>query len=159
MFQTLCSCFAGVYNEYLLKDKGVDVNIFIQNIFMYIDSIICSVSLLYFKGDLISAFNKESLSHVFVIPVLLIIFNNALAGITTSLFLKNLNSILKIFASAIEFIFTAILCWIIFSIPIHINTIVSIFIVSLSIYLYSKNPISPKIPEKSYDKIPLYEEK
>ncbi|KAL5282033.1 hypothetical protein ACFFRR_005352 [Megaselia abdita] len=38
--QTVCSCLAGVYNEYLLKDKGVDVNIFIQNVFMYIDSIV-----------------------------------------------------------------------------------------------------------------------
>ncbi|KAK6642166.1 hypothetical protein RUM44_013889 [Polyplax serrata] len=34
VIQTLCSCFAGVYNEHLLKEAGSNVNIFIQNIFM-----------------------------------------------------------------------------------------------------------------------------
>lgn len=30
LIQTVCSCLAGVYNEYLLKDKGQDINIYIQ---------------------------------------------------------------------------------------------------------------------------------
>jgi solute carrier family 35 (UDP-sugar transporter), member A1/2/3 len=30
LIQVVCSCLAGVYNEYLLKDKGQDINIYIQ---------------------------------------------------------------------------------------------------------------------------------
>lgn len=44
--QILCSCLAGVYNEYLLKKgQGINVNVYIQNIYMYIDSILCNVLL------------------------------------------------------------------------------------------------------------------
>lgn len=30
LIQTICSCLAGVYNEYLLKDKGQNINIFVN---------------------------------------------------------------------------------------------------------------------------------
>lgn len=44
--QILCSCLAGVYNEYLLKKgQGVNVNVYVQNIYMYTDSIICNLLL------------------------------------------------------------------------------------------------------------------
>lgn len=44
--QILCSCLAGVYNEYLLKKgQGVNVNVYVQNIYMYTDSIICNILL------------------------------------------------------------------------------------------------------------------
>lgn len=44
--QIFCSCLAGVYNEYLLKKgQGVKVNVYVQNIYMYIDSIICNLFL------------------------------------------------------------------------------------------------------------------
>lgn len=58
--QIFCSCLAGVYNEYLLKKgQGINVNVYVQNIFMYIDSIFCNVLLLL-------AFNKNetNLSNV-----------------------------------------------------------------------------------------------
>ena len=44
--------------------------------------------------------------------VLIIVLNNAAIGIATSLFLRSLNSILKTFASALELMFTAVLCWV-----------------------------------------------
>lgn len=44
--QILCSCLAGVYNEYLLKKgQGVKVNVYLQNIYMYADSLICNLFL------------------------------------------------------------------------------------------------------------------
>lgn len=44
--QILCSCLAGVYNEYLLKKgQGVKVNVYLQNIYMYADSFICNLIL------------------------------------------------------------------------------------------------------------------
>lgn len=36
-FQNFCSCLAGTYNEYLLKTRGSNVDIFLQNVFMYLD--------------------------------------------------------------------------------------------------------------------------
>ena len=45
----MCSVFAGVYNEYIIKGGGADLHIMIHNIFMYIDSIICNIVLLCAK--------------------------------------------------------------------------------------------------------------
>ena len=147
MVQVFSSCFAGVYNEYLLKEKDNNVDIMLQNVFMYVDSIICNVLLLFIyvpdngSGGLIEALSFDSLSQIFKIKVLLIIANNAAIGIVTSLFLRFLNSILKAFASALELMFTGILAWIIFDIPLDTSTVFSIIIVSLATWLYSKNPV------------------
>lgn len=157
LVQIFCSCLAGVYNEYLLKTKGADVDIFIQNVFMYLDSIICNVGLLLLRGNIGSAFTYESLARVFHYKVLLIMFNNAAVGIVTSFFLKTLNSILKTFASALELSLTAVLCYAFLNIPIYLNTILAIAIVLFAIYLYSQNPVSnvPKTSGKQSDQIPL----
>lgn len=141
MVQVFCSCFAGVYNEYLLKDKGVDVHIMVQNVFMYLDSIVCNGVALGFKGDLANAFTSTSLQAMFQPGVIFIVLNNAAIGIVTSLFLRSLNSILKTFASALELMFTAILCWLIFGIPIDVYTIAALVIVSGATFLYSHKPV------------------
>merc|ERR1719278_1736536 len=59
--QVLCSVFAGVYNEFLIKGKGADIDIMIQNVFMYLD---CIVLLLGVRGDLSSAFTSSALSSI-----------------------------------------------------------------------------------------------
>lgn len=139
--QTIFSCLAGVYNEYLLKDKGSEVNIFVQNVFMYLDSIVCNIVILMIKGELFSAFTSDSLVAIFRFKVIIIIINNAAIGIVTSFFLKYMNSILKTFASALELMFTAVLCYFLFSIPIYMNTALAICVVSFAIYLYSQSPV------------------
>ncbi|XP_041353623.1 UDP-galactose transporter senju-like [Gigantopelta aegis] len=144
MVQVFASCFAGVYNEYLLKDKGCDVHIMMQNIFMYVDSIFCNVIVLGFRGELIGAFTIDNVTSLGKPIVIAIMFNNAAIGITTSLFLRNMNSILKTFASALELMFTAVLCWFIFGIAIDVYTVVAIFVVSIAVYIYSQNPVVNK---------------
>ena len=141
LLQVFCSCFAGVYNEYLLKDKGFNVHLMLQNAFMYIDSIVCNIVVLGVSGDLGTAFKSDSIKSVLTINVIAIMFNNAAIGIVTSLFLKSLNSILKTFASALELMFTAVLCWVIFNIPVDMYTIIAITIVSAAVILYSRNPV------------------
>lgn len=138
-FQNFCSCLAGTYNEYLLKTKGSEVDIFLQNVFMYLDSIICNFIILILQGqvsNLVTDF--KSLNETFVI---LIIINSAIVGIVTSFFLKNLNSILKTYASALELIITAVVCYIIFGILITWFTITSIGLVSVAVIMYFKNPV------------------
>lgn len=159
MLQVFSSCFAGVYNEFLLKDTGVDVHIMMANVFMYLNSILCNALVLLFKGELFQAFEMDSISSIMQPGVLAIVVNNAAIGIVTSLFLRNLNSILKTFASALELMFTAVLCWMIFGIAVDIYTVLAIFIVSAATYLYAQHPVVNKakhetekevnIPEKS----------
>lgn len=79
--------------------------------------------------------------------MLSVVVNNAAIGIVTSFFLAQLNSILKTFASALELMFTAVLCWIIFGIPIHFNTVLAICIVTWAIFLYSKEPVVNLVPK------------
>ena len=50
--QVLCSVFAGVYNEYIIKGAGADIHIMIQNVFMYLDSIFCNIALLSAKVNI-----------------------------------------------------------------------------------------------------------
>lgn len=141
LIQIICSCLAGVYNEYLLKKQGANVNIFVQNVFMYLDSIACNLFILILNGNIISAFQYENISKLIHYKVLVVMLNNAFIGIVTSFFLKTLNSILKTFASALELVLTALLSYLFFSIPIYINTVLSIGIVMLATYLYSQNPV------------------
>lgn len=141
LVQIFCSCFAGVYNEYLLKGQGEEVPFMLQNAFMYVNSIICNVAILGYTGSLTEAMTTKSVNSILQAKVLMIIFNNAAIGIVTAMFLRSLNSILKTFASALELMFTAVLCWIIFGIPVNIMTAVAIGIVSYATLLYAKNPV------------------
>ncbi|GAB6021108.1 hypothetical protein CHUAL_003741 [Chamberlinius hualienensis] len=144
LIQVFCSCFAGVYNEYLLKSSAIGVHIMLQNIFLYIDSIFCNIGMLWAQGTLSDVIEPTALQPLFDWKVLGIIVNNAAIGIVTSFFLQSLNSILKTFASALELMFTAVLCWVIFGIPIDIRTVVAIMMVSAAVYIYAQNPVINK---------------
>ncbi|XP_060558184.1 UDP-galactose transporter senju-like [Ruditapes philippinarum] len=152
LVQVFCSCFAGVYNEYLLKGRGVDIHIMMQNVFMYLDSIVCNGLILAYKGQLTDAFTASSLSSIFQINVICIMLNNAAIGIVVSLFLRSLNSILKTFASALELMFTAVLCWFLFGITIDVYTIIAIVIVSAATFLYAHNPVVNVPKDETQDK-------
>ena len=60
----------------------------IQNVFMYLDSIACNVLLLGVRGDLSSAFTSAAISSMANPLVIMLIINNAVLGIITSLFLQ-----------------------------------------------------------------------
>ncbi|KAK8739051.1 hypothetical protein OTU49_003811 [Cherax quadricarinatus] len=81
------------------------------------------------------------LVQVWQLSVIAIILNNAAVGIVTSFFLRSLNSILKTFASALELMFTAVLSWIIFGIPIDWWTAAAIALVIYATYMYAQNPV------------------
>jgi drug/metabolite transporter (DMT)-like permease len=78
--------------------------------------------------------------------------NNAAIGIVVSLFLRSLNSILKTFASALELMFTAVLCWFLFGITIDVYTIIAIVIVSAATFLYAHNPVVNVPKDETQDK-------
>ena len=137
----MCSCVAGVYNEYLLKRESGNTNIFVQNIYMYLNSLLCNSIVLLGTGSLSHAFSADALSAIFVPSVVILMVNNAAAGITTSFFLKILNSILKTFTGAIELTVSAVVCYFLFGIPITLNMVISIVVVSYATMLYSLSPV------------------
>jgi len=151
LVQIVCACFAGVYNEYLLKARNVDF--WVQNIFFYVNSIIINVFIFIIKGDVSSA----TLANTFKLPVLFLPLNLAVIGITTVMFLKHLNSVLKTIAAACELFFAASLSYLFFGIPIEMGTIISVCIIWMSLYIYAVNPI--KQPEKQKDGESMIEEK
>lgn len=120
---------------------------------MYIDSIFCNIIaiilLTTFKNSVSDTFSNIGISASLQPKIILIMLNNAIVGIITSFFLKTLNSILKTFASAMELIFTAVLCWILFNIVINTNTVISIAMVSFAIILYSRNPVQNTQPKET----------
>jgi len=148
LIQVLCSSVAGVYNEYLIKGEGADVHIMIQNVFMYLDSILCNLILLGAKSEIVSAFTPEAIGSIMQSLVLIIILNNAILGIITSLFLKNLNSVIKSFAAALELVLTAILSVPILGIPIHFYTVAALVIICSAVVLYAQNPLKSDGKEK-----------
>jgi len=140
LIQVLSSCFAGVYTEYILKKQPGDV--MIQNVYLYGNSVICNLVLIMCKGQLGDFLSAEGWAPLGSFKVCYIIINTTCIGITVSLFLKYLNSILKTFASALEIVFTAILSYVIFGVSIDFGTIISVLLIFIATYLYSANPVN-----------------
>ena len=69
LIQIVCSCFASVYNEYLLKHREVDF--WVQNIFFYLNSIIINTAVFIAMAD----YDKSQFAAVFRFPVMLIAVN------------------------------------------------------------------------------------
>lgn len=159
LLQMFCSCFAGVYNEFLLKDSSTSAtaDVILQNIFMYIDSILCNLIFYYIATP--GTDSKPDQNWLVTLNLLLrdpmmviLVFNNAFSGLVASLFLKNLNSILKTFAAAIELFAVAILAWFIFNNVIDVYTVIALVVVSTALVVYAKNPVSvapPNRPDRS----------
>eukprot|EP01134_Creolimax_fragrantissima_P001089 CFRG1089T1 len=141
LVQVFCSCFAGVYNERLLKGNGGQTPVMMQNVFMYLDSIICNVMFIMARGELSTAFSAKGVQGMMQPLVILVCCNNAMIGIITSLFLKKLNSVVKVYASAIELIATAMLAWMIFGYPIDGPTFISLLLIVFASAIYAMNPI------------------
>lgn len=168
IFQMFCSCFAGVYNEYLLKDSSTAKNadIMLQNIFMYFNSIVCNIVVFLCSPSIIkleqsttpsgpnaATINWPSLSislyNLLTNPlVVILILNNASSGLVASFFLKSLNSILKTFASAIELFVITILAWILFNDSIDSYSLFALLLITVAMFIYSKNPVSIAPPGK-----------
>jgi Nucleotide-sugar transporter. len=121
----------------------------LQNVFMYLDSIVCNVIVLGYTGNLMQAFTPQAIETIMKPKVIMIIINNAAIGIVTAMFLRSLNSILKTFASALELMFTAVLSWMLFGIPVNILTAVAIAIVSYATLLYAQNPVDNSKPAEN----------
>lgn len=146
LLQSFMSLFAGVYTEYLLKGKQEDVSLWIQNIYMYLSSIFWSVILSALRSIFLSGQYWHSSETILQPKVIAILLNSTVHGIVTSLFLKNLNSIVKSFAIAIEMVLLPVVTNLLFGITVSFPTLLAIVLVILAIQIYSRNPVINPTP-------------
>jgi len=142
LFQASLSAFAGVYNEFLLKDNAqMDVNE--QNFFMYSWALLFNLSWGYYSnptyytsGQVFRAMNNGLFTCI--------VINGAILGIVTSLILKFINVIVKAFASACEVLLTAVIAYFSLGDPLTGKDLVACVVVMYSIYVYyGTGPILP----------------
>ncbi|CAH0479781.1 unnamed protein product [Peronospora belbahrii] len=139
MVQMLSSTFAGVYNEVLLKKQAL-IPVNLQNVFMYIDSLVCTLAMLALgvtgqtAQEALTTTNFSVLFSPYVLPMVLIMSG---IGVVTSLFLKQLDSIRKAIASALELVFLPMLSAVFFSYPITLYTVAAVCLVGFGVYVYS----------------------
>jgi len=139
LVQLMCSCFAGVYNEALLKgDTGSEVTTNLQNAFMASQSILANTGVLLVQGRLGEALSLDNASAIFTPSVLSIVLIMASVGLVTGFFLKHLDSILKAIASALEVVFTMIFGFLVFGVPLSALGVLSAVIVGAGVALYSR---------------------
>ncbi|KAF1327737.1 Drug/metabolite transporter, partial [Globisporangium splendens] len=150
IIQMLSSTFAGVYNEVLLK-KQAKISFNLQNIFMYMDSIICTIAMLVLGltgqsfAQVITPSEIAVLFSWYVLPMVLIM---SFIGVVTSLFLKVLDSVRKAIASALELVFLPLLSTILFGAPLTLSMVVSVVFVASGVYIYSL-PVESKSSKSS----------
>ena len=139
-----------MYNEFIIKRVTSPLpHLMVHNVYMYLNSITFNFAVLVFGHSTApkeTLFDSKGLLQGFVI---LIIINNSLDGIMTSLFLKHFNSVLKSIAAAIDIVLTAILSCLVLGIPIYWNTIVAVMLMTLAIIVYVKYPLESS--QKSAD--------
>jgi len=140
LVQILCSTIGGVYNELLLKNQSA-IPLNLQNIFMYCNSILslfvilaCGLTGQQTLGEAIQWSNFKIMFHPTVFAMVLIM---SCVGVVTSLFLKLLDSVRKAIASALELVVLPVFTALLFRIPIMLNLVCAVAMVSSGIYLYS----------------------
>ena len=137
--QILSSTIAGVYNELLLKKQNT-IPLNLQNIFMYINSVLVLLVLLSLglTGQHIGeAIQWENMRILFYPQIFAMVVIMSCVGVVTSMFLKLLDSVRKAIASALELVVLPILTSLFFQIPITMHLILAVACVSSGVYLYS----------------------
>lgn len=153
--QMLASVFAGVYTEVLLKGTDVDstgVTTNIQNLFMYLQSVIFNLIALVVQGKLSDAIAPENIAAVLSPQVLPIIAIMSVVGIVTGFFLKHLDSVLKAIASAIEVVLTMMLSFTLFGTPLDTLSLTAAVSVGAGVSLYAY-PVSEQQPNEPPESI------
>jgi len=151
--QMLCSVFAGVYNEKLLKGDGgsqAKVGANLQNAYMYLNSILWNVIVLVVNGRLGEAVALDNLSVVCSPTILALVAIMSSVGLVTGYFLKVLDSVLKSVASAVEVVLCTLLSALLFGAPLDLPSVGAAVLVGAGIALYSRpaGKAAPPVVEK-----------
>ena len=138
--QICCSVAAGVWNEKMLKcdaaQLGVTANL--KNAAMYVHGIILNGGWLLVRSSFGEALSVASVRIFFSSPLLLaVVAFTAVASLTTALFLRHLDSVLKTAANGLEVVLMVIVSCVFFEVPIMAQNLLGVTTITIGVIIYS----------------------
>ncbi|XP_047983664.1 CMP-sialic acid transporter 4-like [Salvia hispanica] len=130
----LLSGFAGVYTEAIIK-KRPSRNINVQNFWLYVFGMIFNAITIVFQ-DFDAVVNK-GFFHGYSFITVLMILNHALSGIAVSMVMKYADNIVKVYATSVAMLLTAVVSIFLFGFHPSLAFFLGSIIVSISVYLHS----------------------
>ncbi|GAB2219295.1 hypothetical protein Drorol1_Dr00006930 [Drosera rotundifolia] len=128
------SGFAGVYTEAIIK-KRPQRNINVQNFWLYVFGMAFNLVAILVQ-DFDAVINKGFFHGYSFITVLMIV-NHALSGIAVSMVMKYANNIVKVYATSVAMLLTAIVSVFLFGFHLSLAFFLGSTVVSVSVYLHS----------------------
>ncbi|XP_075058851.1 CMP-sialic acid transporter [Mixophyes fleayi] len=142
----LCSGFAGVYFEKVLKSS--DTSLWVRNIQMYISGIIVTLAGVFLTDG--EAVIEKGFFYGYNYLVCFVIFLASVGGLYTSVVVKYTDNIMKGFSAAAAIVISTVASVLIFGLQITLTFSVGALLVCVSIYTYG-------LPRKDTTKIEIKE--
>lgn len=139
----LCSGFAGVYFEKVLKSS--DTSLWVRNIQMYISGIVVTLIGVYMTdGDKVM---EKGFFFGYTPWVCFVVFLASVGGLYTSVVVKYTDNIMKGFSAAAAIVLSTVASVLLFGLQITITFASGALLVCVSIYLYG-------LPKQDTSKVP-----
>ncbi|XP_036438412.1 CMP-sialic acid transporter [Colossoma macropomum] len=128
----LCSGFAGVYFEKVLKSS--DTSLWVRNIQMYLSGIVVTLAGVYMTDG--PQVMEKGFFYGYTLSVCFVIFLASVGGLYTSVVVKYTDNIMKGFSAAAAIILSTIASVTLFGLQITVTFASGALLVCVSIYLY-----------------------
>lgn len=146
VFMAHLSAFAAVYNEKLLKEQQLSLNV--QNVAMYVWAIIATsffsilVPLFQHDGTVLQDIgNPDMWKTIWTYPVIVAVFLSATYGLVTSFFIKSLNNIVREIASGVYIIGTIPVNVFFFGYSVQFTDFLAVIGVIVGLAIYNRSPL------------------
>ncbi|KAM5163316.1 CMP-sialic acid transporter [Mantella aurantiaca] len=140
----LCSGFAGVYFEKVLKSS--DTSLWVRNIQMYISGIIVTLACVFISDG--EGIMEKGFFYGYNYLVCFVIFLASVGGLYTSVVVKYTDNIMKGFSAAAAIVISTIASVLLFGLQITFTFAIGALLVCMSIYTYG-------LPRKDTTKIEI----
>ncbi|KAK6916251.1 Nucleotide-sugar transporter, partial [Dillenia turbinata] len=131
----LLSGFAGVYTEVAIIKKRPSRNINVQNFWLYVFGMVFNAIAILVQ-DFDAVVNK-GFFHGYSFITTLMILNHALSGIAVSMVMKYADNIVKVYATSVAMLLTAVVSVFLFGFHLSLAFFLGSIVVSVSVYLHS----------------------
>lgn len=128
----LCSGFAGVYFEKVLKSS--DTSLWVRNIQMYLSGIVVTLVGAYLSDG--AEIKEKGFFYGYTYYVWFVIFLASVGGLYTSVVVKYTDNIIKGFSAAAAIVLSTIASVMLFGLQITLTFALGTLLVCVSIYLY-----------------------
>ncbi|KAF1490972.1 CMP-sialic acid transporter, partial [Pygoscelis antarcticus] len=128
----LCSGFAGVYFEKVLKSS--DTSLWVRNIQMYLSGIVMTLFGVYVSDG--AQVLQKGFFYGYTYYVWFVIFLASVGGLYTSVVVKYTDNIMKGFSAAAAIVLSTVASVILFGLQITVTFSLGALLVCISIYLY-----------------------